>query len=158
MPTLSEVLEEERNRIKRYYLKAGWQKEYEEVTEVQYIEAERAAGFFPKPGCGPIATGGFSRGSVSGKVEYVEEADILLKDHMISVDHRFKSGKILTLRDYIEYLTQEESPLCELAKKIKDSPEQYRFFCSFGIFKKKGISLNHQVARTVAQRLDIVKI
>ena len=39
-----------------------------EVSEVKFVEAERAAGFYPKPGCGPVATAGFSSGVVEGKV------------------------------------------------------------------------------------------
>ena len=52
----------------KYYLKAEWQKKWEEVTEEEFAEAERSAGFYPKPGCGPVATGGFSDGSVEGEV------------------------------------------------------------------------------------------
>lgn len=35
-----------------------------QVTREAYCQAERRAGFFPKPGCGPEATGSF--GSASG--------------------------------------------------------------------------------------------
>lgn len=59
--------------VEKYYLKGSWETEYTEVTQEEFIRAERAAGFHPKYGCGPCATGGFSSGSVSGKVEYVEE-------------------------------------------------------------------------------------
>ena len=58
--------------VNRYFLKADWQNEYQEVTEEQFITAERAAGFRPKYGDG-VATGGFSGRGVSGRVEYVED-------------------------------------------------------------------------------------
>ncbi len=54
----------------RYYLKADWQKDYQEVTKKQFIAAERAAGFRSKLGPNAVATGGFSGNGVSGKVEY----------------------------------------------------------------------------------------
>mgnify|MGYP001562460708 CR=1 FL=1 len=55
----------------RYWLRVSglpWQ----EATLEQFVQAERGAGFRPKPGCGPIATGGFSSGSVEGRVTYGE--------------------------------------------------------------------------------------
>lgn len=55
---------------KRYYLRAEWEDNWTEVSEKQFINAERAAGFRPKPGCGPVATGGFISGSTLGRVEY----------------------------------------------------------------------------------------
>lgn len=55
----------------KYFLKAEWQKEYQEVTQEEFVQAERSAGFRPKPGCGPCATAGFSSGSISGKVQYI---------------------------------------------------------------------------------------
>jgi len=30
----------------KYYLKAEWQKEYQEVTKEEWIKAERSAGFY----------------------------------------------------------------------------------------------------------------
>ncbi len=51
----------------RFWLRASsllWQ----EATREQFIEAERRAGFRPKPGCGDIATGGFSGGSIQGRI------------------------------------------------------------------------------------------
>lgn len=53
-----------------YFLKADWETDYREVTEDQFVTAERQAGFYPKPGCGPVATSGFSGHGVSGQVRY----------------------------------------------------------------------------------------
>ena len=39
-----------------------------EVTQAEFIRAERAAGFYPKAGSG-VATGGFGCGDISGRVE-----------------------------------------------------------------------------------------
>jgi hypothetical protein len=49
-----------------------------ECTEKEYIQAERAAGFFPKFGIKGPATGGFSnsRGDVSGRVEYITQVQL----------------------------------------------------------------------------------
>jgi hypothetical protein len=55
----------------KYYLKADWQSEYQEVTKEQFIDAEQSAGFHSKFGPNEIATGGFSGRGISGKVEYV---------------------------------------------------------------------------------------
>ena len=54
----------------KYFLKADWQKDYQEVTKEQFIAAERAAGFRSKLGPKAVATGGFGGNGVSGKVEY----------------------------------------------------------------------------------------
>ena len=54
----------------RYWLKrtgSAWQ----EATQEQFIQAERNAGFRPKSGSG-VATGGFSNGSITGRVTYGE--------------------------------------------------------------------------------------
>ena len=53
----------------KYYLKGEWEDKWTEVTEEEFIKAERSAGFRPKYGDG-VATGGFSNGSISGRVEY----------------------------------------------------------------------------------------
>jgi hypothetical protein len=53
-----------------YYLKADFQKEYQEVTREEFIMAERNAGFSPKYGGDGLATGGFCGGGVSGKIAY----------------------------------------------------------------------------------------
>jgi hypothetical protein len=58
----------------RYYLRAGYQTEWTEVTKAQFIEAEQAAGFHSKFGAGHVATGGFSGRGMQGRVEYVDEA------------------------------------------------------------------------------------
>jgi len=55
----------------KYFLKADWEDEYKEVTEKQFIAAERGAGFHSKFGADHVATGGFSGSGVSGKIEYV---------------------------------------------------------------------------------------
>lgn len=65
---LKQISDYERSRS-RYFLKLGNAPE-QEVTEEVFIRAERSAGFSPKPGCGPVATAGFSAGEVSGRVEY----------------------------------------------------------------------------------------
>ncbi|MCR3717804.1 hypothetical protein M8453_25040 [Citrobacter freundii] len=39
-----------------------------EVTQAEFIRAERAAGFYPKSGSG-VATGGFGCGDICGRVE-----------------------------------------------------------------------------------------
>lgn len=54
---------------KRYFLKLDAQQEWSEVTQQQWIIAERNAGFYPKYGKGE-ATGGFTGHGVAGKVEY----------------------------------------------------------------------------------------
>lgn len=41
-----------------------------EVTQEEFIAAERAAGFFPKSGSG-VATGGFRCGDVRGRTELI---------------------------------------------------------------------------------------
>lgn len=57
--SLRDVLEEHRKNT-RYFLKpdsdrAMWQ----EVTQEEFVAAERGAGFYPKHGCGPVATSSF---------------------------------------------------------------------------------------------------
>jgi hypothetical protein len=46
-----------------------------EVTEKEWIAAERAAGFFPKYGIKGPATGGFSNShtGVSGRIEFITQ-------------------------------------------------------------------------------------
>jgi len=56
----------------RYYLKTDWQNDWVEVSLEEFVKAERAAGFCNKAG-GPTATGGFSSGSVTGRVTYTDE-------------------------------------------------------------------------------------
>lgn len=43
----------------RYFLTRGDGPKLE-VTQDEFLAAERLAGFVPKPGCGPASTGGFS--------------------------------------------------------------------------------------------------
>jgi len=56
----------------KYYLKADFQNEYQEVTKEEFIQAERAAGFRPKYGDG-LATGGFLGNGVSGSIKYTPD-------------------------------------------------------------------------------------
>ena len=58
----------------RYFLRAQWQEQWQEVTREQWIRAERMAGFRPKYGGDGPATGGFSGYGVSGKIEYADSA------------------------------------------------------------------------------------
>ena len=64
----------------KYYLKADFQKDKQEVTKEEFIQAERAAGFRPKYGDG-IATGGFSGNGVSGYIvrQSLPPTDLLRK-------------------------------------------------------------------------------
>lgn len=47
-----------------YWLDRG--EGYQQVSQKAFIQAERNAGFHPKPGCGPVATGGFGAGGYNG--------------------------------------------------------------------------------------------
>lgn len=62
-------------RKERYFLKRNDEEE-KEVSQQEFINAERASGFHPKSGDGP-ATGGFSnsRTGWNGRTEYVPEED-----------------------------------------------------------------------------------
>jgi len=57
----------------RYFLRILEHPEVE-VTEEEFIRAERATGFWPKADCGPVATGGFSAGVFRGRVEYADRS------------------------------------------------------------------------------------
>lgn len=67
MSDINKLLEWQRVNS-RYYLRLGDNPELE-VTEAEFIAAERAAGFFPKTGCGPLATAGFGSNHVLGRIE-----------------------------------------------------------------------------------------
>lgn len=55
----------------RYYLGVtGREESFVEVTQDEFVRAERGAGFRPKPGLGPVATGGFTSGGITGRVRY----------------------------------------------------------------------------------------
>lgn len=54
----------------RYYLKADYQTEWNEVTREQFIAAEQAAGFRSKFGPNHPATGGFTGRGMRGRVEH----------------------------------------------------------------------------------------
>ncbi|KKL77822.1 hypothetical protein LCGC14_2031030 [marine sediment metagenome] len=56
----------------KWWLKSVIDDEWKEVTQDKWVAVERLAGFRPKPGLGPEATGGFSDGGWSGKLEYGE--------------------------------------------------------------------------------------
>ena len=58
----------------RYFLKINDEPE-REVSMVEFVFAERMAGFLPKPDCGPIATHGFSVSSANGEVTGRIESD-----------------------------------------------------------------------------------
>jgi len=53
----------------KYYLKADFMDNYKEVSKQEFINAEQLAGFHSKFGQDHLATGGFSGGGVSGKIE-----------------------------------------------------------------------------------------
>ena len=63
----------------KYFLKADYQKNWQEVTKEEWIQAERSAGFRPK--CASTdpeymttcATSGFGGNGVSGKIRFSEE-------------------------------------------------------------------------------------
>ena len=57
----------------RYFLKADFQTERQEVTKIQFIQAERIAGFYSNTGPGTCATGGFSGNGVSGTIKHESE-------------------------------------------------------------------------------------
>ena len=56
----------------KYYLKADFMNDYKEVSKQEFIQAEQSAGFHSKFGQDHLATGGFSGGGVSGKIEHRE--------------------------------------------------------------------------------------
>jgi len=58
----------------KYYLKASFQGEYQEVSKETYLQAERMAGFFPKEE-GEAATSYFGNGQIEGRcdIEYEKE-------------------------------------------------------------------------------------
>jgi hypothetical protein len=53
----------------KFYLKADWQDEYQEVSREQWIAAERNAGFRSKTKS-DIATGGFTGNGISGEIVF----------------------------------------------------------------------------------------
>lgn len=71
---LTATQKEDCDMKERYWLRISghaWQ----EATKDQFVQAERSAGFRPKPGCGDVATGGFSNGSLQGRVTYGDITD-----------------------------------------------------------------------------------
>lgn len=72
--TLKHISDWERARSK-YFLrenKGAWR----EVSEAEYIAAERRAGFIPDPYCGPLATAGFGYTGngmdIEGRIDYID--------------------------------------------------------------------------------------
>ena len=55
--------------MERYWLQKGGSP-WREVTRKEFISAEEDAGFRPKPGCGPLATSGFSSNGIAGKITH----------------------------------------------------------------------------------------
>lgn len=64
----------------RYYLKADYQTEWDEVSKEQFINAEQAAGFHSKFGPSHPATGGFSGRGMAGRIEYVTTEEQPMSD------------------------------------------------------------------------------
>lgn len=64
---LKDLLAEHRRNTRYFLAPITSDPIWQEVTEDQFVNAERGAGFRPKPGCGPVATGGFSSGGQSGR-------------------------------------------------------------------------------------------
>lgn len=59
------------NTTERYFLKADYRTEWDEVSKEQFIQAEQAAGFHSKFGLYHLATAGFSGRGVSGRIETI---------------------------------------------------------------------------------------
>jgi len=61
---------------KKYFI-SGTYFTRQEITQDEFVKAERAHGFYPKYGLGPEATGGFSCGLIWYSIEYndMEEKD-----------------------------------------------------------------------------------
>jgi len=58
----------------KYYLKAFYEETWKEVSQEEFVRAERHAGFRPK-GKSPVATGGFFGGGLQGRVQLVKETE-----------------------------------------------------------------------------------
>jgi hypothetical protein len=63
---LQKLLAEHRRNTRYFLAPATENAVWQEVTEQEFVNAERGAGFRPKPGCGPVATGAFSAGGQRG--------------------------------------------------------------------------------------------
>lgn len=78
----------------RYFLKPDTEsiEIWNEVTQKAFVNAERAAGFHPKPGCGPVATGGFSGAGMVGRV-----VNIRHREHFplryIDLEHNLRDNR-----------------------------------------------------------------
>lgn len=72
---LKDLLAEHRRNTRYFLAPVTSDPIWQEVTEQEFVNAERAAGFYPKPGCGPVATGSFSAGGQRGTT-------ISLPEHM----------------------------------------------------------------------------
>lgn len=64
--SVQELLEEHRRNTRYFLDRDGENPLWLEVTEADFVKAERAAGFRPKPGCGPVATASWSSGGRRG--------------------------------------------------------------------------------------------
>ncbi len=103
LPESVRKLLEEHRRNTRYFLdRVGENPLWLEVTEEDFVKAERLAGFRPKPGCGPVATASFSDGSVRGTTVAVPKYLAKLKRY---VD---LEG---TLHDLTEEPSEQHDPL-----------------------------------------------
>jgi len=59
--------------MERYWLQKDGSP-WREVTREEFVSAEKDAGFYPKSGCGSVATNGFSSSSgIAGKVTYGQD-------------------------------------------------------------------------------------
>lgn len=65
-PELRALLAEHRKNTRYFLAPVTSNPIWQEVTEAEFANAERGAGFYPKPGCGPVATGSFSAGGQKG--------------------------------------------------------------------------------------------
>jgi hypothetical protein len=66
----------------KYYLKSSWQKEYQEVTKEQFMEAEKNAGFHSKFEGEPV-TAGFGGSGIQGKIVYENKKELGIKDKVV---------------------------------------------------------------------------
>jgi hypothetical protein len=75
---LKDLLAEHRRNTRYFLAPVTSEPIWQEVTEQEFVNAERGAGFYPKPGCGPVATGGFSAGGQRGRTVSLPEHMALL--------------------------------------------------------------------------------
>lgn len=96
-------LMEDLERRSRYFLAPADTEDWQEVTQERFVAAERAAGFIPKPGLGPVATGGFSSTAAKfkGKVEIVDAdaAPPIRKFYVVAATSRWMTGFVAEKRE-----------------------------------------------------------